>query len=634
MITCPECGQTAPDETRFCDRCGRGLHDAAAPVALAPLAVGGELAGRFKIVELLGQSSEENRYRALGLEDSTSVILREREAPPAPVVLLTDPDPAISAPDPALSEDPTGPRAKTADLSLRAAAIQAPAAQEIVSEAQLPAAQSEEETTELESQEAPPLSAENGSAQSASPRADLGEVFERVLALSRNLTHPAFYCAQEGFVDQGRAYLLYRDEGLTPFARGQRIPRQSPEQAIAITLQLCQALAYLHRRGLRLNDLCPASMMVDSGGRLKLTGLDYVSNDTELQEAPILNDGYTAPELYRGKSVDKRADIFSAGCVLYSCLTGERLECETWREEAGAVRLYPPHVIAPALEKTLRRALAFKPADRFPNVDSFKAELLGENATFSMRCGAVTDVGMVRDHNEDALLTLEYFRDSEVEPSSRYLYVVSDGMGGAEAGEVAAAIAVQTIRDYVENGIGAPQTPLPDLLREALEEANRKILEKQAQDPGKRGMGATAVAALIEPPQAAIAWVGDSRIYRWEQGALHQLSKDHSLVQRLVEIGQITPEEARHHEHKNVITRSLGARGSGPAGAEAIGLRLKRGDRLLLCSDGLIAHVDDAQIGEILSRQSDPRAASLELVVAANAGGGTDNTSVIVIDTQ
>jgi protein phosphatase len=112
---------------------------------------------------------------------------------------------------------------------------------------------------------------------------------------------------------------------------------------------------------------------------------------------------------------------------------------------------------------------------------------------------------------------------------------------------------------------------------------------------------------------------------------LRQITKDHSLVQRLIEIGQITAEEARHHEHKNVITRSLGARQSGPAGAESISLRLKRGDRMLLCSDGLTAHVDDPAIGAILQRHSDPYEAARELVVAANAGGGTDNVSVVVI---
>ena len=102
-------------------------------------------------------------------------------------------------------------------------------------------------------------------------------------------------------------------------------------------------------------------------------------------------------------------------------------------------------------------------------------------------------------------------------------------------------------------------------------------------------------------------------------------------MQRLIEIGQITAEEARHHEHKNVITRSLGARQSGPAGAEAVSLKLKRGDKLMLCSDGLMAHVDDARSHDILERNPDPFDAARELIVAANAGGGTDNISVIVV---
>jgi serine/threonine protein phosphatase PrpC len=112
-----------------------------------------------------------------------------------------------------------------------------------------------------------------------------------------------------------------------------------------------------------------------------------------------------------------------------------------------------------------------------------------------------------------------------------------------------------------------------------------------------------------------------------DASGLRQLTRDHSLVQWLVEIGQITPEEAHHHEHKNVITRSLGARQSGPAGTEAVALRLKRDDREMLCSDGLTAHVDDKTIGEVLRRHDDPYAATRELVVAANAGGGTDNVS-------
>jgi serine/threonine protein phosphatase PrpC len=170
-----------------------------------------------------------------------------------------------------------------------------------------------------------------------------------------------------------------------------------------------------------------------------------------------------------------------------------------------------------------------------------------------------------------------------------------------------------------------------ELLTGALEEANSKIIEYVASHPESRGMGSTGVCAIVTPADAAVAWVGDSRGYLMEGAALRQVTKDHSLVARLVEIGQITAEEALTHEHKNVITRSLGARQSGPAGAEAIASKLKRGDKLLLCSDGLTAHVMDNQISDILGRNADPFDAARELIAAANAGGGTDNISVIVV---
>src|SRR5260370_8400371 len=117
---------------------------------------------------------------------------------------------------------------------------------------------------------------------------------------------------------------------------------------------------------------------------------------------------------------------------------------------------------------------------------------------------------------------------------------------------------------------------------------------------------------------AALGWVGDSRGYVMEGSTLRQVTKDHSLVQRLVEIGQISAEEARTHEHKNVITRSLGARQSGPAGAESLALKLKRGDKLMLCSDGLTAHVEDNQIHDILSRHHDPYHPPPQLLLPAN----------------
>jgi serine/threonine protein phosphatase PrpC len=655
------------------------------------------LAGRFRITEVISQNSQENRYRAVALDHpARSFVLREHSAPEARDT--TAENQTETAAPPQSAEDPTGPQAKTRDLSplSKAAGSTAPAqtasdteeaggglqemntatAQEESAQAEAPThdpgangaraeagrerpsqAATEEAAEPAKDSELPNGHVGQESDAPPSERADLGEVFERVLALSQTITHPAYYRALEGFAQDGRVYLVYNDEQLKPFAPhggGAKIPEH---EALNAAIQICQAVSYLHSRGMRVNDICPASLAYGANSRVRLTSLDYISNDIELQADPILNDGYTAPEIYRARRVDKRADVFSIGCVLYTCLTGERIECESWREEAGPVRFYPPHVVSPAVEKTLRKALAFASADRWASTDQFKAELLKLNAHLEIRSGCITDVGIVREHNEDSVMALEFAQDSQVSPARHYLYVVSDGMGGAEAGETASAIAVESIRYYVEAGVSSgrvsviPQSELDagqptgapaaagtasteELLKTALEQANRDIVQYQAGHAEARGMGATAVSALVSPPDAVVAWVGDSRAYLWEDGQLRQLTKDHSLVQRLVEIGQITAEEARHHEHKNVITRSLGARANGPAGAESVKIRLKRGDRLMLCSDGLMAHVEDSAIAEVLSRQNDPVEASRELVVAANAGGGTDNISVIVIDAE
>jgi len=662
MITCPQCGQTAPEETKFCDRCGQALN-APAPLSptLSPLAAGTEIKGGYTIVELLRQSSDENRYRASRNRDGKTewFQLRERAGPAAEPAEETKSSAAQGEPPPI--EDPNGPRAKTAELRLPAAAAEksepvrasAPETKASTDEsvvtlvdpvdatAEVSAAGTEPEAIAAQAvaAEAAVAVAQNGSRESGAalseepsgaPCDDLGELFGRVMGLSLTLKYPAFQCALEGFADKSRVYLVYSDEKLTPLSRRPIKMRES--EALSLAIQLCQAIAFLNKRALRLNDICPESLAYDADGRIKIISLDYVSNDNELQAEPILNDGYTAPEIYRGKAVDKRADVFSAAALLYACLTGDRIASESWREDAGPVRFYPPHVISPPLERTLRRALAFQPAERWANADALKAELLRLNSGIKVRSGALTDVGMVRELNEDSLMVLEYGRDSQLEPAEHFLYVVSDGMGGAEAGEVASAIAVGAIRDHVEKALSAgPAKPSPSLLVDAVEEANRQVQEYQVVHPETRGMGATAVGALITPPEASVAWVGDSRVYLCDGIAMRQLTKDHSLVQRLVEIGQITPEQARHHEHKNVITRSLGARQSGPAGAESLSLRLKRGDRLLLCSDGLMAHVDDQHIEQILRRHADPLEAARELVVAANAGGGTDNTTVIVV---
>ena len=226
--------------------------------------------------------------------------------------------------------------------------------------------------------------------------------------------------------------------------------------------------------------------------------------------------------------------------------------------------------------------------------------------------GSRTDVGCVREHNEDSLV---------VKPP---LYVVADGMGGHEAGEVASEIAVQVIADK------SPSTPDGQALSAAVVAANREILDAARDGRGREGMGTTVTAALLEGERLVIAQVGDSRAYLLHQGKLQQLTRDHSLVADMVEAGHLTAEEARIHPSRSVITRALGSvEGTQP---DLYELNVETGDRLLLCSDGLTSMVRDPQIEEILRRVQDPQRCAAQLVNEAITAGGHDNVTVVVVD--
>ncbi len=157
-----------------------------------------------------------------------------------------------------------------------------------------------------------------------------------MLALSLTVNHPAFQRATEGFADDGRVYLVYPDEPLVLLSQRRGGLKMSEGEAVGIAIQVCQAVSFLNRRGLRLNDICPQSIAYGPGGRVKLLGLDYVSNDTELQSDPIPNDGYTAPEVYRGKRVDRRADVFSIGALLVQLSYGRTARIRELARRGGS----------------------------------------------------------------------------------------------------------------------------------------------------------------------------------------------------------------------------------------------------------------------------------------------------------
>ncbi len=235
-----------------------------------------------------------------------------------------------------------------------------------------------------------------------------------------------------------------------------------------------------------------------------------------------------------------------------------------------------------------------------------------------LRAGAATDIGLVRANNQDQLLL------------AGSLYAVADGMGGHAAGEVASDTAVKAL----EAAWATRSAHDARALEAAARDANRKVWQTAQADPSLRGMGTTLVAVALtgsdEAEELAVINVGDSRVYLLRGGELAQLTVDHSLVAELVAEGQLAADEAEFHPQRHVLTRALGVDSDVPV--DLVTVAPIQGDRLLLCSDGLIREVSDNQVASVLRRLSDPTEAARELVAEAKLRGGNDNITVVVVD--
>lgn len=227
--------------------------------------------------------------------------------------------------------------------------------------------------------------------------------------------------------------------------------------------------------------------------------------------------------------------------------------------------------------------------------------------------GHLTHVGLRRELNEDT-----YYGDSELG-----LWLVADGMGGHEHGEIASALARETIVRETRQG-----TPLTQAIKIADEEIIRTSRRRKDVLP----MGTTVAAARVHGNRFEVAWVGDSRVYLWSNGRLAQLTQDHSYVQELIRQGTITLDQARSHPHRNVVTQALGVTDPGNLNVETLSGELAPGMQLLLCSDGLTEEVEDRNIARLLARGGISAQECVdELVAAALDGGGSDNVTVVLV---
>lgn len=346
-------------------------------------------------------------------------------------------------------------------------------------------------------------------------------------------------------------------------------------------------LAYLHHHGVTLRSLSATNFLIQDGERIVLY-------DPEIRDVV---EG-------RPSADDRAADVLMLGHLLRRFVPISCLELHALLTRCVDGEFDSPFAFGRALEGLIRSEL--------PEPEPWTA--------------GMTDVGLARTLNEDNWGWRQLADGINI-------YVVADGMGGHDSGEVASEMAVATICSETFAHVGGDANTALERLEEIFEaafQAGNNGIKRYSEQLGN-DMGTTMVAAIVAQNRFAyVANVGDSRAYLMRQEMLHQISRDHSLVAKMVEQGRITAEEARVHPHSNILLRTVGT--DYDVDIDIFNLELEPGDRILLCSDGLWGEVEDAEIEAILNHYAnDSRAACRELVRAAHHGGGKDNVTVLII---
>ena len=371
-----------------------------------------------------------------------------------------------------------------------------------------------------------------------------------------------------------------------------------PAAALSAAAPLARGLAAVHAAGLAFGAL---------DGRVQSDGALFLADFASL--------GPGSPAAYQ-------ADVRALAGLVYRMLTG--------RAEAT------PDATAPLADRLagLMSGRATMNAADLAALLSTRAGSLRRPESLDLRIGRRTDVGQLRELNEDSLLTLDLVRSNKSISRPIGLFVVADGMGGHEGGEVASGLLVNTVAQHATSELlprmtasGGEPVDFGAWLSAAIQAGNVEVFDRS--EKAGNDMGTTVVAALVAGNEAYIAHVGDSRAYRINDAGIEQLTIDHSLVESLVASNQITREEARHHPQSNVIYRTIGDKRQVAVDLDMV--TLAPGDSLLLCSDGLSGMLTDDQLQRLVATAPSPQAACDVLIDAANRAGGEDNITAIVI---
>jgi serine/threonine protein phosphatase PrpC/serine/threonine protein kinase len=480
-------------------------------------------------------------------------------------------------------------------------------------------------------------------------------------ALLEKAHHPALPTVLDQFTENNTEYLVLEwPLGLSLWDAWDE-PEADAGMRYGWLQKIAAGLQALHQAGAIYEGIRPDVIVIGAGGQPRLTDLADLLPLQAPPNAPIKATLYTAPELILAPdTADARSDLYSFGALIYSLeYLHHPLEEKDFEHPFTPLQIterFPD--VHPLFVRLINKTFCRDVNTRFPTDEMTKTDPSGfvELIKTLEVCGrafddvrldiaAWTTTGMVRTGNEDAFTVLHGV-DSRMDDLNEYaMILLCDGMGGYEAGEIAAAMAINEMREFLLQqpifaaltGRDGPKEAVDPkkyqaVLRDALKHANKEVFTaSRTPGKGKRGMGCTAECVYIDSRNVIAGHVGDSRVYHLHRGRLVQLTRDQTLVSRLVELGQLTAAEAADHPRKNELQQAVGGQPDVLPGVYAG--KLMRGDWVLVCSDGLTNHIGAKELETMLTREAANSAeeAARRLLNLVNLRGATDNATIVVV---
>jgi serine/threonine protein phosphatase PrpC len=648
---CPICASPRNGAQAWCDSCGYMFPPESAPQSsgpdLVPVAealpagLAGRVKDRYELTTLLGERDGVARFR--GLDHGAGA------AEPVAVTIVRMALPAAVEPvEVAVTEPPAEAAAEGDDEIL-------PSFDEVL-----------------------PTSGPTTDPLPAGPNWPSTAWERNLLELAQ---HPSLPAVLDNFTEDGHEYLVEELPAGQPLWDAWDDLDASSAQRYGLLKQVAEALLHLHQGGAILEGLRPDIVAVTPDGRARLTDLSDLLPLPVPANAAIRATLYTAPELASGSgAADARSDLYSFGAMLYALHVGRELIDKDF-ERPGTPKGFIPQFpdIHPLFGRLLSKTFTKEVAHRLPTDEAGKEDPTGftELVRILDVCGRTMDdvrleiaswttTGIVRTGNEDAFALLHSSESRMDDVGESALVLLCDGMGGYDAGEVAAAMAIQGLRKQLlrhrvfrtltggnafppvlpphatqrKDYVPPPPEDLPEpfdvetvkkVLKDALKEVNRQVYQaSRLQGGGRRTMGCTAEAVFVNGRHVVVGHVGDSRTYHLHEGRLVQLTRDQTLVNRLVELGTLTAEEAENHPRKNELQQAIGGQPEVEPGIYHG--EMKPGDWVVVCSDGVSNHVTNDELRQMLqSEATSAEMAARRLVNFVLINGATDNATIVVV---